>query len=514
MMPPRPTTVQYNDWRQAAVESLDTFAPTMPVSVIIPSYQTPAETLARTLASLEGQTYPRELFEVIIVDDGSEPPLSALPSTPLDVRVARQERRGFGAPRARNNGARAAAHDILLFLDADMLVEAGWMADHARWHHVVSDALSLGARSHVSMDGIDAEAIRRRPGTLEELFSDRSATPSWTESYMNRTNYLTSRADDLFSIMIAGDFGIGRDFFWTVGGFDESFTGWGAEDKEFCYRAYTYGGLLAPVRDACAWHQGSWEEGRETRRRISRTIRGQAANLIAHVSFRQNRPGRIFTVPQFVATIDAGHCSAYRIIDAAANILADSARDLVVRIEMRESDDDDERLAWLQNEFGSDPRVRIATGGGGDALDEFPASPFHITLPAGVFAKNLVHRLRVKLGDAVSATATLPDGGAVTITRTWALHRSRRTGKAAADFGESRKIAVKYLKLESAGRRDDGDPVVAAATPGPGYPSKWDRLLDRMRAIRNPAHAWAFLKWLADALIRRANKRLRRKGYP
>ncbi len=365
MMPPRPTTVQYNDWRQAAVESLDTFAPTMPVSVIIPSYQTPAETLARTLASLEGQTYPRELFEVIIVDDGSEPPLSALPSTPLDVRVARQERRGFGAPRARNNGARAAAHDILLFLDADMLVEAGWMADHARWHHVVSDALSLGARSHVSMDGIDAEAIRRRPGTLEELFSDRSATPSWTESYMNRTNYLTSRADDLFSIMIAGDFGIGRDFFWTVGGFDESFTGWGAEDKEFCYRAYTYGGLLAPVRDACAWHQGSWEEGRETRRRISRTIRGQAANLIAHVSFRQNRPGRIFTVPQFVATIDAGHCSAYRIIDAAANILADSARDLVVRIEMRESDDDDERLAWLQNEFGSDPRVRIATGGGG-----------------------------------------------------------------------------------------------------------------------------------------------------
>ncbi len=131
-----------------------------------------------------------------------------------------------------------------------------------------------------------------------------------------------------------------------------------------------------------------------------------------------------------------------------------------------------------------------------------------------MFAKNLVHRLRVKLGDAVSATATLPDGGAVTITRTWALHRSRRTGKAAADFGESRKIAVKYLKLESAGRRDDGDPVVAAATPGPGYPSKWDRLLDRMRAIRNPAHAWAFLKWLADALIRRANKRLRRKGYP
>ena len=483
--------------------------PTMPVSVIIPAYQTPAETLAMLLASLEGQTYPRDMFEVIIVDDGSEPPLEKPCSTPLDVRMVRQERRGFGLSRARNAGARAAAHDILLFLDADMLVEVGWMAAHARWHHVVSDALTLGARSYVSMDGIDVETIRRRPGTLEELFSDHPVTPSWTESYMDRTNDLTSRADNPFSIMIGGNFGISRDFFQSVGGNDESFTRWGVglEDNELCYRAYTYGGLLAPVRDAGAWHQGSWEEGRDSRLRVRRIIRGKAAHLIAHDSFRKSRPGRIFTVPQFVVTIDAGHHSAYQIINAAGNILADSVHDLVVRIEMRESNDD-ERLAWLRDEFGSDPRVHIATSG--NALDEFPASPFHITLPAGVFAKNLVHRLRVKLGDAVSATATLPDGGTVSITRAWALHRSRRTGKDAADFGESRTVSVKSLKLKSAGPRDDGDPVVATVTPG--YPNKWDRLLDRMRAIHNPADARAFLKRLAGALLRRVNNRLGRKG--
>ncbi len=80
---PKPTSVRYNDWRQVAVEPLDAFTPTMPVSVIIPYYQTPAETLARTLAALEGQSYPRELFEVIIVDDGSEPPLERPLSTLL-----------------------------------------------------------------------------------------------------------------------------------------------------------------------------------------------------------------------------------------------------------------------------------------------------------------------------------------------------------------------------------------------------------------------------------------------
>ena len=80
----RPASVRYNDWRQVDVPAPEAFVPTLPVSVIIPYYQTPAETLERTLAALEGQAYPRDLFEVVIVDDGSEPPLERPRSTLLD----------------------------------------------------------------------------------------------------------------------------------------------------------------------------------------------------------------------------------------------------------------------------------------------------------------------------------------------------------------------------------------------------------------------------------------------
>ena len=153
----------------------------MPVSVVIPVYAPPCATLARTLSALEGQTYPRDLFEVVIVDDGSEPPLERPRSTLLDIKVLRQERCGFGLARARNTGVRAAAHDILLFLDSDMLAETDWMVAHARWHHVVSDALTLGPRGHVAMDGIDAEMVRRRTGSLKELFSDRPVDRSWID---------------------------------------------------------------------------------------------------------------------------------------------------------------------------------------------------------------------------------------------------------------------------------------------------------------------------------------------
>ena len=496
---PEPATVQYNDWRQVAVEPLETFTPTLPVSVVIPSWQTPPETLARTLAALEGQTCPRDRFEVVIVDDGSEPPLRP-PPTPLDVKVVRQERRGFGLARARNTGARAAAHDVLLFLDSDILVERNWIAAHARWHHVVSDAVTVASYADVAMDGIDADTIRRRPGSLQELLSDRPADPRPGEGHLIRTNDLTSRADDPFRVVAGGNFGIGKDFYRSVGGHDESFTRWGMEEIELGWRAYTRGGLLVPVRDAFAWHQGRLDEGREAKDRSLRIQRAKIAHLIAHRGLRGNRPGRIFTVPRVVVTIDGRRGSTDRLLETVMAILADREHDLVVRIEGIEArtKDDDGRMEWLRETFGPDPRVR--TGSTGSALDDHPVSPFHVTLPPAAFNRDLVHRLRAGLGDAVTATARLPDGATVSITRTWALHRARRTGKSPADFGEARTIPARALQMKAAGPvRGAG----AGATHPAGCPAEWERLLDRMREVRSPGEAWSFLKWLAAVGRRR-----------
>ena len=511
-MNPQPNSVWYNDWRQVDVAPMDTFTPTLPVSVIVPCYQTPAETLARTLATIEGQTYPRKMFEVIIVDDGSEPPLAPLPPTPLDVKVIRKERRVFGRPlightagQARNTGVRAAAHDILLFVDSAMLVESDWLAAHARWHHAVSDALTVGSRAHVDVNDIDAETIQRRPGTLEELLSGRPTDPPWYEGYLARTNDLTSRADDPFQVVISANLGMRKHFYWSVGGFDESFTFWGLEDIELGYRAYTRGGLLVPIREPRAWRQGRWADARDAKRRSARITRAIASHLITDPWYRRDRPGRIFSVPRYVVTIDVGRCPVHQVIRAAGNILTDPVYDLVVRIEMN-ADDDDERFVWLRAEFGTDPRVRVAPGR--NALDGFPASAFHVTLPANVVAKDLVYRLRKKLGDAVTAYSTLPDGSTVSITRAWALHRVRRTGKDAAVFGEARTIPTAALKLVVADPADDVDR--SGRTAAGSYSSRCcGRLLERIENINGPREAWSVLKWLSGSVWRRAVEKLR-----
>lgn len=488
-MNPKPTTVQYNNWRQANAPPLDMRAPP-PVSVIIPYYQSHSAELARTLAALECQTYPRDMFEVIIVDDGSDPPLTLPSSMPLNIRLVRQERNGFGSARARNAGARNAAHDVLLFLDSDMLVEAGWLAAHARWHCALSDALTIGNRAFVNVDDIDTEAIKHRPGSLEELFSDRPADESWVQDMLDKTDDMQSKSDDLFTAVVGANFGIRKGFYKLAGGFDESFMKWGLEDTELGYRAYIRGGLLIPVRQAFGWHQGRWNTDRENKERNQRISIRKSAHLIAHPSFRPNKPGRIYAVPQYVVTIDAAHCPMDRIVRAVEHILSDRVHDLVVRIQT-DAIEDSENLQRLQDEFAPDPRVRLTSGR--SALDEFPASPFHISLPAAVFAKNMVYRLRLQLGDAVASAANLPDGSEISITRAWALNRARRTGKSVSDFGETRTISASALNIKPVGAENDSRPAGSLA-----------RASARLQTVQSTADAWLFAKWVSGAVWRRA----------
>lgn len=531
--PPRPNTARYNDWRDIAIAPPDTFTPELPVSVVIPAYRPAATTLARTLAALERQTYPPELFEVVLVDDGSDPP-AALPYEPrFPCRIVRQPRRGFGLARARNTGARAASHPVLLFLDSDVLVESAWIAAHARWHHEISDVVTVARYRDVPLDGplggLDAEAVRGRPRTVADLLAvgpgGRGSAARPGEEHLLRTRSLAARADDPFRALLGGNFGIGRAFYESLGGHDESFRRWGMEEIEFGYRAYIRGALFAPVPEAFAWHQGVRSPERRRQEEASlRLQRAKCAHLIADPGIRKRQPGRVFSVPRLVVTIPLAGTgragpAADSLLRAVAALLADRFDDLVVRLEPPAPDNPDDRepasrppedpLAALREMFGPDPRVFFASGG--SALDDFPSSPLHMRLsPAAVergFRPHLAARLARRLGGAATAGAALPDGSSVTITRAFALHRARRAGGAAGDFGEAKTLSPRTVGLARAGRR-------RAAPPGggypPGYPGALTRLLDRAREIHGVAGFRAFLRWGLAVAGRRLGERRER----
>ena len=93
----------------------------MDISVVVPTFNR-REIAARTLATLFAQNSPPSSYEVVVVVDGStDGTATALQSLRPDCsfRVIEQENRGLAG--ARNSGYKAAAADLVLFLDDDML---------------------------------------------------------------------------------------------------------------------------------------------------------------------------------------------------------------------------------------------------------------------------------------------------------------------------------------------------------------------------------------------------------
>lgn len=99
------------------------------VSVIVPVYNREAEVraLLRSMSDEVSACDGPAFWELILVDDGSEPPLPLVLESEIagQVRVLRQENTGPGP--ARNFGAAAASGSWLLFLDSDCEIPSGFL---------------------------------------------------------------------------------------------------------------------------------------------------------------------------------------------------------------------------------------------------------------------------------------------------------------------------------------------------------------------------------------------------
>src|ERR1017187_3296287 len=90
------------------------------VSVIIPMFNA-ERWIVETLASVEAQTYSRELIEIIVVDDGSADASAEIVGRHFPhVNLLRTP--NGGASRARNVGTAVSRGVFLQYLDADDLL--------------------------------------------------------------------------------------------------------------------------------------------------------------------------------------------------------------------------------------------------------------------------------------------------------------------------------------------------------------------------------------------------------
>ncbi len=179
--------------------------------------------------------------ELVIVDMNSDPPVAARDAH-FEIKIIRRGDAGLPLAAARNQAARAATGDHLLFLDVDCIPMRDLVGDMQRWL-AREDAL------------ICAEAFYLAP---------QDARGDWDEERLRLTATshpvrafpavgVTPQANaGLFWSLV---FGIRRDRFADIGGFDEAFTGYGAEDTDFGFRARAAGLPLLFMGGPGAFHQ-------------------------------------------------------------------------------------------------------------------------------------------------------------------------------------------------------------------------------------------------------------------
>jgi GT2 family glycosyltransferase len=186
-------------------------------SVVIPCLNE-AAVLPRVLDALFAQDLPREEFEIIIVDGGSDDGSAEL-ARDRGVRVVPSER---GVSRQRNLGAREAAAPNLAFLDSDCIVGPDWLRN------------GLGILEEQGA-GLAGGPIRSDecPGWVGRAWDVHNAT---------RWRRLADQPDQYFRLITTADLFVRRDVFEKVGGFDEELGS--GEDYFFCCEVKQSGGKI------------------------------------------------------------------------------------------------------------------------------------------------------------------------------------------------------------------------------------------------------------------------------
>lgn len=329
------------------------------VAVVIPVYNR-IDLLANTLSGLAAQSY--ESMEVIVADDGSEEdPVSAISAVEgqLDVKLVRQEHRGYGAGRARNLGARQTNADVLVFIDADCVPDPDLVARHADWHRYADNVVVIGSRHHLDTSSVDRDALAAGTAGLREgiIDTDDPAQPlapaDFRRVFYRRTAGLRL-GDEAFRSLVSSNFSIRREAFLSVGGFAEDFGRWGGEDTELGWRLFNAGHYFVPENEAAIYHQTQEDEGDapDWRERARTANDGIIQAKIPHRFYRKSQRGYIYEVPKvsWIVTPVIGK----RIVDLWGQFLRQSFTDFEVILPGGDAEVD-----RLGETLAGDPRVRV-----------------------------------------------------------------------------------------------------------------------------------------------------------
>jgi GT2 family glycosyltransferase len=203
------------------------------LSVIVPTYNRPAA-LRECLFALASQEYPRERFEVLVVDDGGELSAAAVVDemrSRLSVELVTQ--RHAGPARARNLAAGMARGRFFAFTDDDCRPRPTWLARIVATLERAPDSIVGGRIVNALADNAFSSASQM---IADIVYGHYNADLENARFFSSNNIAMTGQS------------------YRNLGGFDEGFLILACEDRELCDRWRSAGGRMIYEPEAVVEH--------------------------------------------------------------------------------------------------------------------------------------------------------------------------------------------------------------------------------------------------------------------
>ncbi|MER5648798.1 glycosyltransferase [Streptosporangium sp. NPDC002524] len=388
---PHAPRIPGNDYGVLAVPAPGTWEPRLTVSVVIPA-RGGQDKLDLTLAALAAQTYPSHLLEVIVVDDGSSPPLRLPAIAPEHTRIVGDPSGRRGIAHALEAGTAVAGGEVIHRMDADIVSYREHVEAHMRWHHLAGYLVVMGTLRFTAMAGIpptpaevQIAVAKDRAGLLFE--EDPEHGHDWIgELVAAHRDFRDAPSSLLHRVHVGATVSLPAALLRETGGMDTSLAL--GEDTELGYRLTQAGAVFVPDAGALSWHLGTTTAMRrpaDVRRHNDPFI----ADRIPYRRHLRTDAGRQWLVPYVEVVVDAAGASFEDVRASADGALASTLPDVSVTLTGPWASLTGERpaplddplldLRLLRGQYAHDGRVSFA--------ERVPATsapaPFRLVCPAG-----------------------------------------------------------------------------------------------------------------------------------
>ena len=202
-------------------------------SIIVPTFARP-KALSACLSAVVRLNYPRERYEVVVVDDGGPASQQSVIDSARDqIAVLLIAQPHAGPAAARNTGAGQARGEYLAFIDDDCAPDHDWLAKIAA-RLTAAPASAVGGQTINALPGNPYAAASQ--SLIDYLYSHYNSDP-------NHARFFASN-----------NLALPRKQFRELGGFDPRFPFAAGEDRDLCDRWLNNGWPMAHAPEAVVQH--------------------------------------------------------------------------------------------------------------------------------------------------------------------------------------------------------------------------------------------------------------------